>query len=160
MANYNFERGRAVGAEARAELAWSWLDAFANVSWEVAQGQGIASAKYLFTAEQLANPSWQTLDHAQTWTVNALTLLCNYGSGLRTGPSNTASVPEHVRLDATLSYAFEKIPLRPRVAIDVINLLDSHYAYRIANGFVGSAWAAPRSVFLRLVIPLAAGGER
>jgi hypothetical protein len=46
------------------------------------------------------------------------------------------------------------IPLHPRVAIDVINLLDAHYAYRIANGFVGSSYGAPRSIFVRLSVPL------
>ena len=85
-------------------------------------------------------------------------MLGNYGSGLRTGPSNTLTVPAHVRLDATLEYQFVKVPLRPRVAIDVINLLDAHYAFRVANGFVGSAWAPPRSVFVRLAIPLSTGG--
>jgi hypothetical protein len=47
--------------------------------------------------------------------------------------------------------------LHPTVAVDVLNLLDAHYAYRIANGFVGSSWAAPRSIFLRIAFPLAGG---
>ncbi len=169
IANYNFQRGRAVGVEGRAELVLGhWLSAFGNVSWEIAQGQGIASARYLFTPDQLANQSWQTLDHAQTLTANlgatvreklaSLTVLAAYGSGLRTGPNNDQTVPQHVRVDATLQLAFDKVPLRPRVAIDVINLFDAQYAYRIANGFVGSSWAAPRSVFARLAIPLGEGG--
>ena len=167
VANYNFDRGRAVGVEGRADLVVDYrLTAFANVSWEIAQGQGIASAKFLFSPEELASTAWQTLDHAQTLTANvgatvkekgaAATLLASYGSGLRTGPNNTMSVPEHVRLDATLQYTFEQLPLRPQLAFDVINLLDAHYAYRIANGFVGSSWAPPRSAFVRLSFPLGA----
>ena len=166
IANYNFDRGRAIGVEGTAELSLNYLvSAFANVSWEIAQGQGIASAKYLFTPDQVADGAWQTLDHAQTLTANlgvtlheghaSFTALAAYGSGLRTGPSNDQTVPQHVRVDATLQYAFHEIPLHPTVALDVINLFDARYAYRIANGFVGSSWAAPRSVFLRVAFPLA-----
>ncbi len=169
IANYNFEHGRAFGFEATAEVIFrDWISAFANLSWLMAQGQGISSAKFLFDFEALADKSWQTLDHAQSLTANAgltlqhsgasLTTLFAYGSGLRTGPNNTQSVPQHVRVDATLQYAFDNLPLRPRVAFDVINLFDAHYAYRIANGFVGSSYAAPRSVFVRLAIPLSTAG--
>ncbi len=168
IANYNFQRGRAVGAEGKVELSLSHgLSAFGNVSWEIAQGQGISSAKYLFSQDQLDSEEWQTLDHVQTWTANlgatlqqgpaVLTALVAYGSGLRTGSDNSQTVPQHVRCDLTLQYAFDSLPLRPRAAIDIINLFDSHYAYRIGNGFVGSSYAAPRSVFVRIAIPLSRG---
>ncbi len=171
IANYNFERGRAVGVELTADFVLhEWLVAFGNLSWLLAQGQGISSAKFLFDEEALADTSWHTLDHAQSLTANlgltlqyagaAFTSLLNYGSGLRTGASNDQSVPQHVRVDVSLQYAFDKLPLRPRVALDVVNLFDAHYAYRIGNGFVGSSYAAPRSVFLRLMIPLTAGGAK
>jgi len=171
IANYNFQRGRAVGVELTADFVFrDWLTAFANMSWLIAQGQGVSSAKFLFDAEQLADQSWQTLDHAQTWTANAgftlqhsgasFTTLASYGSGLRTGPTNDQSVPQHIRFDATLQYSFDMIPLKPRLAIDVINLFDAHYAYRIGNAFVGSSYAAPRSAFIRLTIPLSKGGVR
>lgn len=169
IGSYNFERGRSVGVELSAELiVRDYLSAFANATWLTAQGQGIASAKFLFDAEQLADTSWQTLDHAQSFTANAgvsvshsgasLTALVAYGSGLRTGPHNDQSVPQHLRADVTLQYSFDPLPLRPRVAIDIINLFDAHYAYRIGNAFVGSSYAAPRSVFARLAIPLDVGG--
>ena len=67
--------------------------------------------------------------------------MATYASGLRTGPSNDQTVPQHIRFDMTLQYSFEKLPLRPRLAIDIINLFDSHYAYRIGNAFVGSSYA-------------------
>jgi hypothetical protein len=38
---------------------------------------------------------------------------------------------------------------RPTLAIDVVNLFDAQYAYRIANGFNGSHWAPGRSVYVR-----------
>jgi outer membrane receptor for ferrienterochelin and colicin len=166
LSNYNFERGRAAGVEASIDArVGSWLTGFANGSLGIAQGQGISSAKYLFTPVQLADTSWQTLDHAQTWTANAgatarqdrfaLTGALQYGSGLRTGPSNTEHVPGHVRVDATAQYTYETRGYDLRVAIDVLNVFDAHYAYRIANGFVGSSYAAPREVFLSLSLPLA-----
>lgn len=168
IANYNFERGRAVGVELTADFVFhDWLVAFANMSWLLAQGRGISSAKFLFSEEDLADTNWHTLDHAQSWTANVgltlqyagavFTTLLNYGSGLRTGASNDQSVPQHVRVDASLQYSFDKLPLRPRIALDIVNLFDAHYAYRIANGFVGSSYAAPRSAFIRLMIPLTKG---
>ena len=87
-------------------------------------------------------------------------VLLAYGSGLRTGPDNNQTVPAHVRVDATLQYAFDMVPLRPRLAIDLVNVFDAHYAYRIGNAFVGSSYAAPRSVFVRLAIPLSSGSAR
>lgn len=166
LSNYNFERGRAFGVEASGELrVGPWLSAFANGSVGRAQGRGIASARYLFSPAVLANTAWQTLDHAQSLTANAgatvrdgrfaITGLASYGSGLRTGPANTAHVPGHVRADLAMQYTFAPRAYPIRVGIDVINLFDAHYAYRIANGFVGSSYAAPRTVFLSLSLPLA-----
>jgi outer membrane receptor protein involved in Fe transport len=37
----------------------------------------------------------------------------------------------------------------PTLAIDVVNLFDAQYAYRLFNGFNGSHWAPGRSVYLR-----------
>jgi TonB dependent receptor len=166
LSNYNFRRGRAAGLEADAELRLGpWLSAFANGSYGFAEGRGISSAKFLFTAEELADNSWQTLDHAQTLTGNAGatvrdgrftgSLVAAYGSGLRTGPDNNEHVPGHVRTDAGMQYTFVPRGYPLRVGIDIINLFDAHYAYRIANGFVGSSYGAPRSVYVSLSIPLA-----
>jgi hypothetical protein len=166
LANYNFERGRAAGVETTAELrVGPWLSGFANGSWGLAQGRGIASAKYLFSAEDLASRTWQTLDHAQTWTGNAgatlrdgrfaLSGLVAYASGLRTGAANASHVPGHARADLSMQYTFTPGGYPIRVAFDVINLFDARYAYRISNGFVGSSYGAARSVYLSLSIPLA-----
>jgi outer membrane receptor for ferric coprogen and ferric-rhodotorulic acid len=119
----------------------------------------------LFTPEELADHSWQQLDHAQTWTANGgatirdhrftATALAQYGSGLRTGPSNNEHVPGHVVVDVSTQYTFETSGYPFRLGVDIINLFDDHYAYRIANGFVGSSYGAPRSVYLTLSLPLA-----
>jgi outer membrane cobalamin receptor len=166
LSNYNFDRGRAGGIEASLDLrVGPWLSAFGNASLGVAQGRGISSAKFLFSPDDLANTSWQQLDHAQTLTANAggvvrdghytVTALAQYGSGLRTGPANDQHVPGHVRFDLATDYVFEESGYPIHVGVDVINLFDAHYAYRIANGFVGSSYGAPRTVFVTLSLPLA-----
>jgi len=158
---YNFRDGRAAGLEGGAVLVvGSRFNAFANASLERAEGRGIETAQYLFGPDDLANNGWQILDHVQTWTANAggtlkdghtrLSGLVEYGSGLRTGGNNDQHVPDHIRVDATLSHEFHDAPMRPTVAFDVFNVFDAHYAYRIANGFNGSHWAPGRSVYLRL----------
>jgi hypothetical protein len=163
---YNFREGRAAGVEAGATavLLDGHLTAFANGTLEHAEGRGIETARYLFESGSLASDDWQTLDHVQTWTANAgatvkdgltrLSALVGYGSGLRTGPDNAQHVPGHARVDLTLSHEFFSAPARPTVAIDVVNLFDEKYAYRIANGFNGSHYAPGRAVFVRVALGL------
>lgn len=166
LSNYNFRRGRAFGVEASADVrVGPWMSAFANASYGLAEGKGISSAKYLFSPDDLANNAWQTLDHAQTLTANAgatvrdgrftITSLASFGSGLRTGPANDRHVPAHVRADISMQYTFVPSGYPVRVGVDVFNVFDAHFAYRIANGFVGSSYAPPRQVFLTLSIPFA-----
>jgi TonB dependent receptor len=166
LSNYNFSRGRAGGLEASLDVrVGPWLSGFANVSYGFAQGQGISSAKFLFSADDLANTAWQSLDHAQTLTANggatvrddrySITAIAQYGSGLRTGPANDKHVPGHVHVDVSQQYTILTGGYPVRIGVDVVNLFDAHYAYRIANGFVGSSYAPPRTVFLTLSLPLA-----
>ncbi len=160
---FNYSQGRAAGVELTLDAVITQnLTAFGNVSLSAAQGKGISSAQYLFTADELANQAWQTLDHAQTWTANAgmayrvgdtlVSGLLAYASGLRTGADNDSHVPGWVRVDLTLSHDFRNLPLRPMLAIDIINLFDATYAYRIYNGFNGSHWAPGRSVYVRAAV--------
>jgi outer membrane receptor for ferrienterochelin and colicins len=157
---YNFREGKAGGIEAGAVAVFGELRGFANATLERAFGRGIESARYLFGPDDLANEGWQILDHVQTWTVNAgatlrhgfsqASALLDYGSGLRTGPSNDEHVPGHVRIDLSASHQLWSAPLHPTFSIDLVNVFDAHYAYRIANGFNGSHWAPGRSVFARV----------
>ena len=168
--DYNYARGRAVGAELIARgVVNPYLRGFGNVSFNIGQGQGVDSVRYLFTPAQLADASWQILDHVQTFTANAgidlhdpaeethLSMLFQYGSGLRTGADNDQTVPGHATFSATLRHQFDFL-LHPEVAVDVLNVFDAVYAIRIANGFVGSAYGPTRQVNLRLTIPI--GGAR
>ncbi len=157
---YNFAEGRAGGIEATADwVITQKLTANGNVTFGAAQGKGISSARYLFDAAALANQDWQTLDHSQTWTANGgasyrdgptlVSMQVAYASGLRTGANNLSHVPGWVRVDLTLAHDFLNLPLKPTLAIDVVNLFDAQYAYRLYNGFNGSHWAPGRSVYVR-----------
>ncbi|HTR53456.1 MAG TPA: hypothetical protein VMJ10_22340 [Kofleriaceae bacterium] len=169
MASYNFARGRAAGVELSGSTrVGTYVDAFANAGWQLGQGQGVASERYLFTPDELADQSWQILDHVQSWTANVgfdlhegmraathLSGLFSFGSGLRTGATNEYTLPPHATFDLTLRHRFDLACYHPELAIDIYNLFDDVYAYRLATGNDGSAWALPRTVFVRLALPLA-----
>lgn len=164
--DYNYAQGRAVGAELVLRgVANDYLQGFGNASFNIGQGLGVDSVRYLFTPEQVTSTRWAILDHIQMWTANAgadlhdkaeqshLSVLLQYGSGLRTGALNNETVPGHATWSATLRHRFDVV-LHPEVAIDVLNVFDTAYAIRIANGFVGSAYGPLRQVDLRVTVPL------
>ncbi|MEO6950866.1 MAG: TonB-dependent receptor [Polyangia bacterium] len=164
-AEYNYRRGGAAGIELGVKLHFERrFSAFANASLQRAAGQDFTSARYLFAADQLAYKGWQTFDHQQVATANIgldlqtkddrshADVLLQYGSGLRTGNNNEHSLPPHITLDAMLWHRFD-VPSQPELAVDVLNVLDNRYAYRIANASViGSAYAPGRQFDLRLVL--------
>jgi hypothetical protein len=165
VASYNFERGRAAGVEGSVVArVGDVLSGFGNLGLQMAQGQGISSAKYLFSADEIADKKWVMLDHVQTWTANLgfdlhdergnnhFSGLVNYGSGLRTGADSDKTVPSHVTVDLSLRHRFEGV-LRPELAFDVYNLFNDVYAYRISTGYVGSAYAPLRRIAVRLIVP-------
>jgi len=164
-ADYNYQRGRALGVDVSAILAVGrHLHAFMNGTVEVAQGQGIATATYLFTPQQLAATGWQSVDNAQLVSGNAggdwspdrgathLSGLVTFGSGLRTGPTNGSTLPAYWIADVTLRHRFER-PIPFEVAIDAKNLFDEVVAYRVATGsLAGSAYGPLREVDVRLTV--------
>ena len=73
--------------------------------------------------------------------------------GTMADSSATATLPASTIVDVTLRHRFD-IPLRPELAIDVRNLFDVVYAYRISTGsLAGTAYGSLREVDLRLMIP-------
>ena len=111
---------------------------------------------------------WSELDHTQFLTMNFgadlheptdaprshLSALVQYGSGLRTGPDFNENLPAHCTLNVTLRHKFDLGPgLQPEVAVDVLNALNEAYPLRIADGYFGSSYGAPRRVNLRLIVP-------
>jgi len=166
--NYNYAKGRAAGAELSVHgHANSYVSGFGNASWNLAQGQGVDSLRFLFTPSQLSYGGWRILDHVQSWSGNVgmdlhdksednhVSVLFQYGSGLRTGPDNNQTVPGHSTWNVTLRHRFESLG-RCEVALDVLNVFDSVYAIRIANGFVGSAFGPLRQLDVRLTVPFGA----
>jgi outer membrane cobalamin receptor len=166
---YNYAQGRAAGAELQVHAAADrFVRGFANASFNIAQGQGVDSVRFLFTPQQLGYTGWNILDHTQLWTANAsvdlhddpedthLAVLFQYGSGLRTGANNNQTVPGHATVNVTLRHRFDWL-LRTEVAVDVLNAFDTVYAIRIANGFVGSAYGPLRQVDLRVSVPFGGG---
>ena len=75
-----------------------------------------------------------------------------YGSGLRTGPFNTSSLPSHVTFDLTGGYKFrgDSWASKWTVQADILNILDNMYPLTIDNGFNGSHYAAGRVFFIRV----------
>jgi len=82
-----------------------------------------------------------------------LSVLVQYGSGLRTGPYFNENLPSHCTLNVTVRHKFDSVPLHPEVAVDVLNALNEAYVLRIADGYFGSSYGAPRRVNLRLIVP-------
>jgi hypothetical protein len=166
-ADYNYEHGHAAGVELAAQFVLGRnVHAFGNLAAQIAEGEGIASSLYLFTPEQLAFTGYQSVDNTQKLTANVgvdiadnpgnthLDILVKYGSGLRTGPTNNATLPPSTVVNATLRHRFVDVPLKPEVAFDVYNLFDVIYAYRIATGsLTGTAYGSLRSFDVRLIIP-------
>jgi Carboxypeptidase regulatory-like domain len=170
-ADYNYVRGRAWGAEFAGNLVIQRnVRAFANVSYQVSQGEGIATSRYLFSPEQIAFTGYQATDNAQLFTANAgidvtdnaaathLSGLMNCGSGLRTGPTNNATLPPTCVFNATLRHRFDWLPgFKPEVALDVQNIFNVIYAYRISTGsLAGTAYAPLRQISLRLILQFGA----
>jgi outer membrane receptor protein involved in Fe transport len=165
-AEYNYAKGRAVGVDFGAHFGWApYLRTFANLSIGVSEGAGIISATYLFTRQQLGFSGYQATDNAQFVTANVgfdlsneeqtthFSGLMTYGSGLRTGPTNNATLPPNVIFDATLRHRFDHLPLKPEVAFDVENLFNVVYAYRIATGsLAGTSYGSLRQFNLRLLV--------
>jgi hypothetical protein len=76
----------------------------------------------------------------------------NYGSGFRTGPNNSLSLPKHYTADTTVGYGVKPSGHTPgyKVSADIVNLTDNRYPISIANGYNGSHYAAGREYFVHL----------
>ena len=174
---FNYAKGRIVGTEFSANYAHGGLTAYANVAYQKAQGTGIDSNQYNFSAAALAYISthYIYLDHDQTWTGSGgaayhwsggilagsrVSADLVYGSGLRregdiTLPPpynipvpNGGALPSYVTVNLSIGHKFERSGLDVRV--DIENLFDNIYEIRDGTGVgVGAPSFGPRrGVFL------------
>ncbi len=160
---YNFEKGYAYGVEVtvNGKIDSQWSD-FANYSYEIAKGEGLAGGIFAIPGAAYGSSDYQFLDHCQIHTVNGgltynpgdlwITAEGLFGGGLSTGDNNSLRLPSHFTMDATVGYAFKKESGLQglKASLDVLNLFDNPYTIFIANGFNGNHFEAGRQIIFRL----------
>ena len=165
---FNYRTGNIHGVEGNISYQHGpWL-AYANFSYEKAQGKDIISSQFSFDPADLAyiQNHYIYLDHNQTYTGSAgisysfregflagskLGGDMLYGSGLRTDEvlddgsviPNGAHLPGYAQFNLTASHKFDRPGLEIRV--DVTNVGDHKYEIRDGNGIgVGAREYGPR----------------
>ena len=163
ISSFNYGRGRVRGVEFTANYEKGGFSSYANVAYSVAQGEGAASAQYLWGNNATAsyvNNHWISLDHDQrvtgsfgvayTWNepgrwstrVFADDL---YGSGLRQDGDifdaagdavpNGSSVGQYYSLNFGVA---ERLRLTKKQALtarlDIVNITDNSYPLRTGTG--------------------------
>ncbi len=161
---YNFSHGYAYGVEfsIQGKLNQKWADYF-NYSYEIAKGSGISGGLFSFpTGTSASTGGYQFLDHVQVHTANSgvtyktdhwwWTGEALFGSGLRTGPNNTLSLPSHLTFDTSIGYDFSQGSWwsKTKLSVDLLNILDNLYPINVANGYNGNHYSAGREIFARI----------
>ena len=160
---YNFDHGYAYGIEVsiNGKIDNQWSD-FANYSYEIAQGEGLAGGLFAFPGASVGPDVYQFLDHCQIHTANGglifnpgdlwITAEGLFGGGLSTGPGNSLRLPSHFTMDATVGYSFKKDSGFDglKLSVDALNIFDNTYPIFINNGFNGNHYEAGRQFIFRL----------
>lgn len=160
---YNFAHGYATGVEfSLSGQLTNNLSDFFNYSYEIAKGRSIDGGFFAFDPRFLPPDQFLYLDHVQINTANAgmtytqdqtwATVEALYGSGLRSGPNNSVSLPSHMTFDATIGYKTKGDDALGgvKVAFDVVNIGNDSYPITVNNGFNGSHYAAGREYYIHL----------
>lgn len=159
--------------EASLNYAKDHLTGYINIAHDKAQGTGVTSSQYNFTAQDLAyiNSHWIYLDHNQTWTGSGgaayhwtdgaltgsrISADVVYGSGLRRtldtpdAVPNGATLPGYVTVNLSMGHKFADSGFDVR--LDIVNLFDKVYEIRDGTGVgVGAPSYGPRrGVFVGL----------
>ena len=176
---FNYARGVQSGVELTASYDKGPFSAYANLSYEKAQGEDIVSSQFNFDPADLAyiKTHYIYLDHDQTFSASAgASYLWRgvrvggdliYGSGLRADGAvpNGRELPGYAQVNLSLSHRFGNVPTGPlEVRLDVINLFDAVYEIRDGTGVgVGAPQYGPRRGFAGRhegVLRLGAGFDR
>jgi hypothetical protein len=161
---FNYTRGRVRGVEFTANYDKGGFSSYANIAYSVAQGEGAASAQYLWgdnTTASYVNHNWIYLDHDQrltgsfgvayTWNESGRwsTRVFSdalYGSGLRQNgpgliPGSTDQIPNGSSVGQYYSLNFgvaEKLRLAKKQSLvarlDIVNITDTVYPLRTGSG--------------------------
>jgi outer membrane receptor protein involved in Fe transport len=171
---FNYARGRIYGSELSVQYAHGGLTAYGNLAYAKAQGTGINSNQYNFSASDLAYIAshWIYLDHNQTWTGSAgasyhwndgalagsrISADMVSGSGLREAapaPANTAyldtpngaALPFYETFNLSVGHKIASAGID--LHLDVVNLFDKVYEIRNGTGVgVGAPSFGPRRGF-------------
>jgi hypothetical protein len=164
LSSFNYDRGRVRGVEFTANYDKGGFSAYANLAYAVAQGEGAASAQYLWgdnATVNYVNHNWIYLDHDQrltgsfgvsyTWNEPgrwSTKLLADalYGSGLRQdGPGNIpgsadlvpngSSVGQYYTLNFGVSERLRLAKKQSLIArLDIVNITDNVYPLRTGTG--------------------------
>jgi outer membrane receptor protein involved in Fe transport len=164
LSSFNYDRGRVRGVEFTANYDKGGFSAYANVAYSVAQGEGAATAQYLWgdnATVNYVNHNWIFLDHDQrvtgsfgvayTWNEPgrwSTKIFADdlYGSGLRQdGPGNipgsTGAVPngssvgQYYTLNMGVSERLRLAKKQSLIArFDVVNITDNIYPLRTGTG--------------------------
>jgi outer membrane receptor protein involved in Fe transport len=164
LSSFNYTRGRVRGVEFTANYDKGGFSAYANVAFSVAQGEGAASAQYLWgdnAVVNYVNHNWVYLDHDQrvtgsfgvayTWNEPgrwSTRIFADdlYGSGLRQdGPGliagssdaipNGSSVGQYYSLNFGVAERLHLTGKQSLVArLDIVNITDNIYALRTGTG--------------------------
>ncbi len=160
---FNYKRGRVRGVEFTANYDKGGFSSYANIAYSVAQGNGAASAQYLWgndAVRDYINSHWIYLDHDQRltgsfgvaytwnepgrWSTRVFSDAL-YGSGLRQDGSafdaagdavpNGASVGQYYTLNCGVA---ERLRLTKKQSLtarlDIVNITDTVYPLRTGSG--------------------------
>ena len=146
---FNYEKGNNYGVELTAKYTNGHLSAYNNISYARQIATNVVSNQYLFGADELAfiANNYVYTDHSQWISGSAgasykwdegtrLSMDLLYGSGLRSGFANTASLPFYSQVNLGVSHEFKWFnDLKPTtLRVDVVNLFDTSYVIRDGSG--------------------------
>jgi outer membrane receptor protein involved in Fe transport len=164
LSSFNYERGRVRGVEFTASYETNGFSTYANVAYSVAQGEGAATAQYLWgdnTIVNYVNHNWISLDHDQRvtgsfgaayvwnepgrWSTRVFadalygTGLAQNGPGIIPGSSdlvpNGSSVGAYYTLNLGVTERLRLTGKQSLVArFDIVNITDNSYPLRTGTG--------------------------
>ena len=164
---FNYRTGRIRGLEFSATFAEGPFSAWSNLTVSEAEGSGIVSNQFYFSAAELAFVDSRAvrLQHDQTYTVSGGAsyhwgdLLLSgdllYGSGQSDMTSRftraDAHLSDHLQINLAGVYHVASVGGRPLdLRLDVVNVFDRKYQIQNGNGPDGGLpqWGARRGIFV------------